>query len=389
MKKVFFSLVLLSSTLILCTKRNAVPNPLLSPKLISSGSEGIRQSHEIEAGKVVNLEVLFVDWGDKQVPSGTNNFDALWSKISSGNKLINSFKDKGVTVNVNLNKQWIRMPNLFASYFPANEGWDWPEYTSNAAALLAVKPYSANSIAIVVPNEGVEGFTCPSGAHSISYNGIRRMITLSPDVYDEHYTTLMHEIGHCYGSDELYPASAPYLHEVAGYDLMGDIVYATGFIGYHQWRYGWNTTEKIQLLYQKGSYTIELKKMSSTTGKNMIVIPDKTKTDKLWIIEIGQDVVSRAQFKAGRGEKMNAEGDRLILYTVEDPVESGKRAIRLVPRRSFDANQGTTKWLDDASFVAGQSFSKPDIPFSFKVNTKSADGFNITVSVEDNIPYSN
>jgi hypothetical protein len=356
------------------------------PQLIFSGPEGSRNETEIHAGKEIILEVVFVDWSDKPVAAGTNNFDSLWSKITSNGELLNAFKRMGATVHTNLIRSWKRMPQTFETYFPANQGWNWQQYTVDGAALLPVKPYPANTIAVVVPNEGIKGFTCPSGAHSASYNGIRRMITLAPDVYKEHYTTLMHEIGHCYGSDELYPASAPYLHEVAGYDAMGDIVYATGFLGYHRYRYGWMTTDRMKLLNKTGNYTIHLKKLSSSTGVSMIVIPDKTKPQKLWIIEIGQDVVSRNQFKAGRGEKMNAEGDRLIIYTVENPEQANKRAIRLVPSNSFYSKQGDIKWLDNASFVAGQSFTSADLPFTLHVNAKSPTGFYITVNIRHDLP---
>lgn len=81
-----------------------------------------------------------------------------------------------------------------------------------------------------------------------------------------------------------------------------------------------------------------------------MVVPDPAKSSKLWIIEIGQDVVSREQFKANGMKKLNAEGDRIIVYTVEDPVVSGKRAIRLVPRTAFSADHSTIQWLDDVSY---------------------------------------
>ncbi|MCP9235223.1 hypothetical protein [Lewinella sp. JB7] len=357
-------------------------------QLLYSGSEGRRNfQSEIDAGDRINLEVIFVDWSDQTVAAGNESFDALWKDITSDGALSSSFERMGVDVDVTLHKTWKRMPKTFAEYFPTGRGWNWQEYVEDGVALLPNKAYTPNSICVVVPNKGVEGFTAPSGAHGTSFNGLNRLISLSPDVYNEHYTTLMHEIGHSYGSGELYPATTPYLHEVAGYDVMGDVVYATGFLGYHRFRYGWIDNSAMRLLNKKGSYKIDLKKISQPeSGKNMVVIPDATNMQKLWIIEIGQDVVSREQFKAGKGEKMNSEGDRLIVYTVQSPELSGKRAIRIVPRVGFDQDQGSKKWLDDASYVAGQTFSDQAAPFSFSVDAKSPGGFQLTVTVKEDIP---
>ena len=367
------------------------PYETIAPQLLYSGSEGLRTNGEIDAGKTINLEVVFVDWSDKPVPAGTDNFDDLWGKITSNNELIKAFKTLGVTVNVTLHKKWSRMPKSFATYFPTGTGWKWEEYKTDGTSLLPVKTYPANTICIVVPNESVnaQDYTAVSGQHPTSFNGIRSTITLSPSIYTEHYTTLMHEIGHSFGSGELYPAKKPYLHEVAGYDLMGDVVYATSFLGYHQFRYGWITNDNMKFLSQKGTYKVDLKKLSlDNKGKNMIVIPDKSNPQKLWIIEIGQDVVSRDQFIEGKGNKLNTEGQRLILYTVEYPEVTNKRAIRLVPRVSFNLDHSNEKWLNDVSFIEGQSYTnKPGVPFSFTVNSKSSEGFQVTVSINEDIPY--
>ena len=54
------------------------------------------------------------------------------------------------------------------------------------------------------------------------------------------YRTMMHEIGHCYGSSELYSIPNDMFHtEIFGLDMMGDSYFATGFMGYHRYRYGW------------------------------------------------------------------------------------------------------------------------------------------------------
>ncbi len=362
------------------------------PQLFPFGTEGQRKDSEVGAGKEVNLEVIFVDWADQ--PATSNDFDGLWKSITSDGALIKALQAHGVKVNVNLHKTgWKRMPKNISHYFlpsTAAGDWKWQDYTQHSVELLGQGAnYPANTIAIIVPSSKVPGFKSgvPSGAHGAGFRGIRKMVTLVPQVYNEHYTTLMHEIGHCFGADELYPASTPYLHEVGGYDVMGDIVYATGFIGWHRFRYGWMDLQRIQFLPQKGNYNVALKKISSASGKSMVVVPDPNKPLKYWVIEIGQDVMSRQQFKAGKGEKLNTEGDRLIVYTIEYPEVSGKRAIRLVPRTQFVGEHGTVEWLDKVSYKANQSSEKTDMPFTLSVDNKVPDGFSITINVKTDIPY--
>ncbi|NOQ74538.1 MAG: hypothetical protein GQ574_21180 [Crocinitomix sp.] len=359
-------------------------------KLIGGGPEGPRSNSEIDAGKTVNLEVVFADWSD--APCSSTNFEQLWREITSNSEMINSFARQGATVNFNLNKSWKRMPHPMTHYFPTTtdaQNWKWDDYTRDGQQLLgAGANFPANTILVVVPNKGAAGFkSVGSGAHGASHRNIRRMITLMPQVYNEHYTTLMHEIGHCFGSGELYPASSPYTHEVGCYDLMGDVVYATGFMGWHRYRYGWFNQENIQFLHQKGEYTIDLKKLSATEGTSMIILQDPTKKTKLWVIEIGQDVVSREQFNGTATGKLNSEGDRLIIYTIENPLVAGKRAIRLVPRVNFLPRHGTTEALDAVSYKEGQKFEKRDIPFQVDVKTKTRDGFQIKVSITKNLPF--
>ncbi|HQW95222.1 MAG TPA: hypothetical protein PLU58_05440 [Saprospiraceae bacterium] len=360
-------------------------------QLLPNGTEGRRDDSEIAAGKEINLQVIFVDWADQ--PATSNDFDGLWNIITDNNKMFEAFQAQGAKVNVQLIKSgWKRMPKNQSYYFPpstAAQSWNWQEYTQDGLKLIGEGPdFPANTIAILVPSKGINGFKgIVSGAHGAGFRGIRKMITPVPEIYNEHYTTMMHEIGHCFGSGELYPASYPYLHEVGGYDLMGDAVFATGFIGWHRYRYGWLGGDRIQLLNQKGDYQIALNKLSNSAGKAMVVIPDPAKKTKYWVIEIGQDVVSREQFRAGKGEKLNAEGDRLIVYTVEAPEATDKRAIRLVPRTNFEGSQGTVVWLDKVSYKAGQKSERTDMPFTLSVGKKTAEGLTLTVSITQNIGY--
>lgn len=367
----------------------SMPDPF---RLLPAGSEGVRQNHEIAAGRDINLEVLFVDWPDQ--PASNTNFDELWNMLTSNGELNRAFERQGAKIKTNLNKSWKRMPKSLSYYFPTNTdagNWLWQDYTKHSVELLGQGAnYPPNTIVVVVPNKGATGFkSIPSGAHGAhNFRGLRKLVTIMPAAYEAYqgiiYTTLMHEIGHCFGSGELYPASAPYLHEVGCYDAMGACGCSTGFMGWHRYRYGWLTRDRIQYLNAPGNYKIDLKKLSGNSGRAMVVMPDKTKPSKMWVIEIGQDVVTDAQLKAGKGEKLNAEGERLIVYTVEDPVVSGKRAIRIVPRVGFspDPYTATAKWFDDASYKEGQNFNTAGAPFTFSIDKKTSDGFSLTVRVK-------
>lgn len=358
------------------------------PQLFPVGTEGRRSASEIDAGKAIVLQVLFVDFPDQQ--STSTDFEGLWQTITSNGKLISAFANQGAAVTVNLIRPWMRMPRNVTEYFPPSQPsdyWDYRKFIDDSLALLPAASYSANTIAIAVPNRNLAGWKqgVPSGQHPASHKGVRSLITLSPKVYEEHYTTLMHEIGHSLGSFELYPDAAPYVHKVGGYDVMGDAVFATGFCGWHRYRYGWMDSGRVEFLSRKGDYRVDLKKLSLNRGKSMVVLPDGQEKLKYWVIEIGQDVQSRDQFKAGQNQKLNTEGERLIVYTVQEPRP--RERILLEPRVGFEGNNGTTEWLDRVSYKEGQSFSKPGAPFGFSNVSKTPEGFSLVVRVPDDIDY--
>ncbi len=358
----------------------------VQPQLFPFGSEGRRKNHEIGTGKDIKLEVIFVDFSDQK--SNPINFDQYWNTITSGNKLTEAFKVQGATVTANVHKQWKRMPKKLSHYFPTNTGdkhWDWEGYTKDAIKLLGQGAnYSPNTICIVLTDKNKAGFkSIPSGAHGAGgFRGIRRMVTLMPKVYEDDYTVLMHEIGHTFGSGELYPANQPYQHEIAGYDAMGACGNSTGFMGWHRYRYGWMGKERLQFLHKKGDYQIPLKKLSRPNGKAMVVIPDPNKVMKSWVIEIGQTVVSWPN-----GANYNNEGDRIIVYTVEHPEVKGKRAIRMMPRESFTLSHNTQEWVDKASYPVGESFDKSELPFSFSTSNKTSDGCILNVRIKKDIMF--
>lgn len=79
----------------------------------------------------------------------------------------------------------------------------------------------------------------------------------------------MHEIGHSYGTNELYafPPFNWYDEEMMGFDMMGDSHLATSFIGYHHYRYGWlpfvKDDPKVIYLTNQHSYSVTLTPLSA------------------------------------------------------------------------------------------------------------------------------
>lgn len=156
-------------------------------QLLPNGTEGRRDNSEIAAGKEINLQVIFVDWADQ--PATSNDFDGLWNIFTSNNKMFEAFQAQGAKVNVQLNKSgWKRMPKNLSYYFPPStdaQSWNWQEYTQDGVKLLGAGPdFPANTIAIVVPSKGINGFkSVGSGAHGAGFRGIRKMITPVPQIY--------------------------------------------------------------------------------------------------------------------------------------------------------------------------------------------------------------
>ena len=313
---------------------------------LAGGSEGPLTDQDTISTGDIHLIVAFVDFADAKGDPNAD-YQAIWDKLSGSGKLAEMFKTQSAgkaKLTAQVITGWRTMPKKLSDYFPVTPGWDYQAYTQDAAGLYNKDStqkqitVTANTIMVVVPPQDVDvkGWKkdVPSGNHSISWNGMRRIITMAPTAYSEHYTTLAHEIGHAFGLGELYPAASPFAHEVAGYDLMGDVVYATGFIGWHRHKFLWMDDARKAYLTTRGVYIIPLRPLSDTNGINMVIVPDKstsaTKPTKVWVVEINQDVIARADAMAGNGKKLVSAGDGILIYTVENPPQTGKRALRLI-----------------------------------------------------------
>ena len=377
----------------------------IKPPLVYGGDEGPFSDSVMQPTDKIKLYVVFVDWMDAKATE--DNFDSLWNLVTGNGQLMNSFKKQGKDINLSvephLAKKWMSLPQPASFYFPPNtpaNEWNWQTYIKDCPALLhtafGLDTFTNNSIAVFLPNPSIGDkwkADVPSGNHIVDMHGMKVIITGAPKIYNEKYGTLMHEIGHAFGSGELYPFPPFewYDTEMMGLDVMSNSQLATGFMGYHRYRYGWMPfrTDKPQSVYltEPHSYGIVLTPLSSDNGIKMVLVPDKTVTKnnllkpaKLWGIEIAQDIQSQEQFLAGKNEKMITEGELLIIYTVEYPEQEGKRAIRLFPKKTFDKDND--RWRKVFLYEDGETFENPSAPFDLKIYKNKDGSFYLDIKLK-------
>ena len=377
----------------------------LKPPLLYAGSEGPFTKGFVNPTNKLKLYVLFVDWADAKAI--TKNFDSIWSVVTSNGTLEKSFAQQGKAINLTveplLSKKWVTLPKTSAYYFPTDSTdsyWNWQDYTKDCAAALNsafnLDTFINNSIAVILSNPEIAdkwAKDIPCGNHEIHYKGMNTMITFLPNHYTKKYTALMHEIGHSYGTNELYafPPFNWYDEEMMGFDMMGDSHLATSFIGYHHYRYGWlpfvKDDPKVIYLTNQHSYSVTLTPLSTKKGINVVLIPDKRVTkdslelpSKLWGIEICQDVQGTEQFFAGKGEKMFSEGDKLLIYTVEYPELPNKRAIRLFPKKEF--NKDTDRWRNVFLYNDNEVFDNIEAPMTVEIHKVENNNYQLLITLK-------
>ena len=283
----------------------------IKPPVLYAGSEGPITPNFIIPTDKLKLYVLFADWTDAKAV--TNNFDSIWQIVTNNGALEKSFAQQGKAINLTvepiLSKKWFTLPKTSVYYFPpdsADSYWNWQDYTKDCAAALNasfnIDTFTNNSIAVVLSNPEIAdkwAKDIPCGNHEIYYKGMNTMITFLPNHYTYKYTALMHEIGHSYGTNELYapPPFNWYDEEMMGFDMMGNSHLATNFMGYHRYRYGWlpflKEEPRIIYLTNQQTYSVTLTPLSANKGINVVLIPDRRVSkdslelpSKLWGIEI-------------------------------------------------------------------------------------------------------
>lgn len=376
----------------------------IKPPLVSGGDEGPFTDSMMHPTDKIKLYALFVDWPDAKAT--TKKFDSLWNRRTSNGELFSSLKQQGRAINLKvesqLSKKWYTLPKPTSFYFPptSEDGvWNWEEYIKDCPAFLpsafGLDSFSENSIVVIIPNPSIGDKWkngVPTGNLPIKFRGIKYLISMHPNETNN-YRSMMHEIGHCYGSGELYSIPNDMFHtEIFGLDMMGDSYFATGFMGYHRYRYGWlpfnKSNPKSIYLTQKHSYGVTLTPLSANKGICMVLIPDASvSTDslnnphKLWGIEISQDVQSPEQYFAGNQEKIFKEGESLIIYSVESQEQPGKRAIRLISKTGKPP-QPDERWSKVFLYKDGETFQNSSAPMDVKIYRNADGSFYLDIKIK-------
>ncbi|MEM7509324.1 MAG: LamG-like jellyroll fold domain-containing protein [Bacteroidota bacterium] len=423
------------------------PDAQLQAELFPIGIEGEMGDAEVLTDDELTVKVLFVDFSDAKAPTPpagqtvAQYTSAIWHDLAgyqaSNNTYLleEEFKKMGLTAGINfeIGISWQEMAGTVASYEDWKEetknepsfdeattpkdAFNMNQYVKDAHKLVGTGPFDEHTILVIMPHpdndplkilfleHGVRESHQPS---SFVYSGvtdeskgIRSNIPLVPTPgEDDDYRLMVHEMGHSFGTPDLYPVTGQ-MHEVGGFGMMGDSRSATSFLGWHLFRYGWLPKDRTRLLTKSGTYNIALKNISIGSGTSMFIVPDPTKYNKMWVVELGQEIRTGDIKSPTDGTVISEEGERVIVYTVEEPGISGKQNIRLVERiaPTDRTDFQTADWIHAYSYGLGQkfpsaspssdapSFTTP--PFSFDVMSSETDGFTLCVTLPNDIEERN
>ncbi|MEL6850542.1 MAG: LamG-like jellyroll fold domain-containing protein [Bacteroidota bacterium] len=411
---------------------NVAGTSTLSAELLPFGREGKPGTTDVKTDGTAKLEVMFAYFDGDPVP--TLSPSTLWNTLTSNGDLTTKFQEQGladITHNVSASTAWTKLDGAGTAYLttgtngntwnyhkffrdgyakipapataPVPPATQFDEYTIFVMITDKTAPVFSSVTSTATESEDDPGQLISSSVHAsvgvfdgydiADARGIRSNIVIAPNGDQDDYRLMMHEMGHNFGSPDLYPTEKTtvslqgggteekYAHEMGGFGMMGDMRAATGFLGWHRFRYGWLPENRTKLVREAGPQTYTLAKITdatASTNPKMIVIPDENHYAKQWVIEIAQDVKKRDE------PAINTEGDRVIVYSVEEPAPTGKREIRLLFREplSYHIDHNTTEWIEKVSFSEGQGFTqRENVPFTMQVLEKTANGFEICINI--------
>jgi hypothetical protein len=197
-------------------------------------------------------------------------------------------------LNITWGADWKPMPKPVTTYVPVKGAWDYTLFIQDAVGLV---PASETPQIVVAAVPNTPKFIRSSAAHKILVGNIQREINVGVSNYSEHHTTLMHELGHCFGLVDLYPSQAPFKHKVGPWDVMGDIQYATGFLAWNRRVFGWLNDDRIVYLKGGEKWNGEIAATSAKEGICMVAVRSKDDTGDapktLYIVQVAPEVRGR------------------------------------------------------------------------------------------------
>ena len=294
-----------------------------------------------------------------------------------------------VTMKLLWDDKWSTLPGTVDHYNTEGDSWLYREFIHDTAALGP-----RDGVIVVGFPSSRTRFKPGAGAHAASLGIVKRGINMARGSYADHHTTLAHEIGHTLGLTDLYPGppGRPFPHMVGPWDLMGDVQYATGFIGWHRHKFGWLDAERSVYL-KKGRWLETIAPWSSKYGNSMVVIPsdDTDRPDKVFVIEVAQEVKNRA------GEVLSREGAGVLIYAVEQSNPSSRLPLNIIPMMPVGGDgrgegacvgeyekspNSTCQLIAKAPYHVGDTYEDPDSRVKVSVQAELGDGaYNLLIEV--------
>ena len=259
------------------------------------------------------------------------------------------------------------------------------QFIADAVGLVD-NPGNYHIIAAVPPK--TDQFICACGSHRIAgvcTGRLKRQINIGEAAYDAHdqgyaeyYTVMMHELGHCFGLSDLYGTP----HRVGPWDVMGDILYADGYLGWHRNLFdhrnifGWLFADRKTCI-KAGVWEDTIGPLSAPYGMAMVVVPDSAAMtpSTMYVIEVASKVTDHRS-----GTVLSEEGAGVLVYKVTSLVPQGRRPLEIIPNPH--AEHSSVELLN-APFKVGDTFDQKDLPFKLAVERKIGTGFHIRIEVRN------
>ena len=363
------------------TKMGPVEKNAKAP-LVHGGPEGATNyGYKVRAIGLVNVLMGFVDFPDALGVS--TEITPTRDLLTGSGKLQALYKDQSwgkMTIDMKSKTSWSSLPQT-ATYYASPDrtmGWRYDEFIRNSVALYPGEDFNKYKVFIpVTPN--TQKFINTCGAHNIrveTTNGIlKQEINTGYLVYGEDYRTIAHELGHSFGLPDLYPTAPPYKHEVGPWDLMGDIVYATGFLGWHRHKMGWMDDERMAYV-KSGGWNATISPMSSNLGTSMVVVPatDTDDPSTVYVIEVAPSVVKRG------GPELSPANAGVIIYQVDARAPTGKRSLRVLYKSPAPGAEYPMNIIPNALYKSGEQFSNSRLEVN--VLARVGDAYYLDIKVK-------
>lgn len=359
------------------TRLHAVPQPGPVPSL-SGGREAAVSAGLVPTTGKPKAYFIYVDFPDAD--GKPEDIARLRKVAAQGDQLETAIEAQSygkLDLQITWGTEWVTMPKNVTEYVPADgSGWNYQQFCKDAVGLVPSGSETYDFVMIGLPSTAT-GFTIGAGAHYEKVGTVKCEINLSPKTYEEHPTTLMHEIGHVFGLPDLYPMQAPYIHKVGPWDVMGDVVYATGFLGWHRHLFGWLDAKRIATVGPGQRYLGAIAPLDLRHGVAMVLVRPDSGTGpapELYAVQVAPAVVARD------GTTKSEKSAGVLVYRLQaDPGEHPGQPMEIVPKDPVDESNSSVSLITAAPFPVGTVVDRDDLPFTLNVAARAIDAYYVDI----------